>query len=177
MKKFIALTFTRWFYIQLPNKKFITLESAFIYMILACLLVGYGVLANITGFGMFLYLIPFFFGLSVTVNGGSLPYWIAKDPETGNYKFKHFKIKIYPFVTTQTLGEIGAWRTQLKLLKARKGWGGTLTVDEVNLLEELEQKWLFTYGFKHIDFISAGITKFTPWLLVLAIIILVIIML
>jgi hypothetical protein len=164
MEKFIAKTFTRWFYIQLPNKKFIKFESAFLYMLVACLILGYGVL-NFTGLALLPFMIPFLFGGSVMFNGSSIPYWITKNKETGGFKFKHFKFSYYPFVTDETLGEIGAWRTQLRLLKTKLAWGEELSETQLTTIERLEQVFEIEHGVKHIDFKEAKITKFTPWLL------------
>lgn len=164
MEKFIAKTFTSWFYIQLPNKKFIELESAFLYMLVACLLFGYGVL-SFTGLALFPFTIPFIFGAIVMFNGSSLPYWITKDEETGGYKFKHFKFEYFPYVTDETLSEVGAWRTQLRLLVVKETWGEVLTEKQLTDKENLEQLFEVTHGVSFADRVSAKISKFAPWLL------------
>jgi hypothetical protein len=164
MEKFIAKTFTRWFYIQLPNKKFFKIESALLYMIVSCLILGHGVM-NFAGITLLPFMIPFIFGGLVMFNGSSLPYWIVKDNETGKYKFKHYKFQYFPFVTPELLGEMGYWRTQLMSLKAMQSWGQELTDKQKETLVNLDKIFELEHGVKHSNFKEARLTKFMPWLL------------
>lgn len=164
MEKFIARYFTSWYYFEFKNKKLFHIESAFVYMFIACMILAYGIFANSTLI-LILCLIPFLFGGSVMWNGSSIPYWVAKDKETGKWKIKHFKFSYYPFVTMATLGKMGAWRTQLKLIKAKVANNIEITNEEFALMGILEKVWEDTYGEKYHESPYVKIVKFVPWLL------------
>lgn len=174
MEKFIARYFTSWYYIQFKNGELFPIESAFIYMLIVCMILAYGVLAT-SGFVLVLCLIPFVFGGSVMLNGSSIPYWFTKDKETGKWKVKHYKFSYYPMVTIATLGELGAWRTQLKTLKKKVDYNIEISAEDFALMKRLETKWEDLYGEPLHETRYTKVAKFIPWLLFIGAIIMAII--
>jgi hypothetical protein len=126
---------------QFKNGKFLMVEGLYMYMVVACMILTYGVLFHYNTIQIIPFMLPFLFGayqifgkIKVKDNSG---------------KIKRFFAKILNPLLFSKIKDIheldGHWLTQLRMLKHPALWLQFNSEEDLRFEIELEQKFMQTY--------------------------------